>query len=238
MKGPHMALFIPGGPAGGSPSGSLGAVVFSHNKGGSYMRTRKVPTNPGSAAQVLARNRMSALSNYWYNGLTAAERAGWDTYAANVPVTNRIGQQIYLTGMNWYVACNSLRDQAQSPITWLADAPTTFNLASFNISSVTASEATQQFSMSYEAGDDWTLDDGAMLFYATRPQNASINFNNLPYRYSMAVLGVTATPPTSPQLLDAPFPFVEGQKIFTRFNCIIADGRIGAEQKYEVIAAA
>jgi hypothetical protein len=233
-----MALFIPGGPAGSSPSGALGGIVFSHNKGGSYMRTRKVPTNPGSAAQVLARNRMSALTNYWYNGLTAAERQSWETYAANVPVTNRIGQQIFLSGLNWYVACNSLRNQAAGAITELDDAPTVFNLASFNIGVVTASQATQGISATYTAGSDWEDDDGALMLWATRPQNVSVNYNNLPYRYAGAVYGDTTTPPTSPGLFVAPFAFVAGQKLFVRFNCINPDGRIGAQQKYEVICGA
>lgn len=233
-----MALFLPGGPAGGAPSGSLGAIVFARNRFGAYMRTRVIPTNPATAGQVLARNRMSSLSNSWFNYLTADQRAAWDTYAANVPVTNRLGQQIHLTGLNWYVACNALRRQADAAITDADDAPTVFNLATFNLTSISASEATQEISMTYEAGDDWTLDDGALLGYQTRPQNPSINFNNLAYRYMMAVFGVTATPPASPAVFDASFPFVEGQKLFCRFNCIIADGRIGAVQKYSVLATA
>lgn len=233
-----MALIIPGGVVAGAPSGSVGAVVFSHGRSGSYMRTKVIPTNPKSAAQVLARNRMSALSNFWYNGLTSTERAGWDTYAANVPVTNRIGQQIYLTGMNWYIGCNSLRDQAGGTITWLADAPTIFNLASFNIISASISEAAQTLATFFETGDDWNADDGAVLGYMTRPQNASVNFNNLPYRYADTMIGDTAVPLTSPQQLAIPFPVVEGQRVFVRFNCINPDGRIGAEQRLAVDVAA
>lgn len=233
-----MALYIPGGVIGGAMSGSVGSVVGSRNRSGAYLRTKVIPVNPGTAAQVLARNRMSALSNYWYNGLTEAERAGWNTYAANVAVTNRIGEQIFLTGMNWYVGCNTLRDQAGGTITWNEDAPTVFNLASFNIASIIASEATQQFSVTYVDGDDWTAENGALLGYATRPQNASVNFNAQPFRFAAAVEGDGVTPPLSPQTFPAPFAFVEGQKLWARFNCIIADSRIGAEQKYEIVAVA
>lgn len=229
-----MALFLPGGPAGGSPSGSLGSIVFSHNKGGSYMRTRKVPTNPASAAQVLARNRLSTLTNNWHNGLTEAQRASWDTYAANVPVTNRIGQQIYLSGLNWYVACNSLRSQAGGTISWVDDAPVIFNLATFHIISCVVSEAAQQLSIFFDTGDDWLDDDGALLAYATRPQNPTVNYNNLPFRFAGAVPGVTATPPTSPQTIAVPFAVVEDQRVFVRFNCINADGRIGAQHRLTV----
>jgi hypothetical protein len=181
---------------------------------------------------------MSALTNYWFNGLTGDERTGWETYAANVPVTNRVGAQIFLTGLNWYFAMNSLRDQAGGDITWLAEAPTIFNLASFDIGTVTASEATQGISAQYTAGSDWEDDDGALMGYLTRPQNGTINYNNLPYRYAGCVYGITATPPPSPALFPAPFPFVEGQKLFLRVNCINPDGRKGAEQKYAITAAA
>lgn len=202
------------------------------------MRTRKIPVNPSSAAQVLARNRVSALTNYWLNGLTAAERQSWETYAANVPVTNRIGQQIYLTGLNWYLGNNALRDQVGTPITWLADAPTIFNLASYDIGECLASVATQNVTVPYTAGSDWEADDGALMGWFTRPQNPTINFNNLPYRYAGFVPGDTAIPPVSPGIFAAPFAFVIGQALFLRFNCINPDGRIGAVQKYRVIATA
>ncbi len=233
-----MALFIPGGPAGGAPSGALGATVFSHGRFGAYMRARVIPTNPGSAGQVLARNRMSMLSNSWYNVLSAAQRAAWDTYAANVPVTNRIGQQIFLTGLNWYVGNNALRDNAAG-LDRVDDAPDIFNLSSYDITDdPSASEATQVISVPFDNTDEWAQDDGALLGFSTRPQNASVHYNNKPYRLAGVELGVTATPPTSPAVFTNPFPFVEGQVLFLRVNCVQADCRIGAVQKYRIVAAA
>lgn len=231
-----MALFIPGGPAGGAPSGSLGSIVFSKNRFGSYMRTRIVPTNPATADQVLARNRMSDLTNRWLNTLTDLQRQEWATYAANVPVTNRIGQQIFLTGLNWYVASNSLRSQAVVPRS--DDAPATFNLAAYTVTGVLASEATQDIAVSFLTADEWLDDDGALLAWATRPQNPTINFNNLPYRFAGAVPGNTATPPTSPATISAPFAFAEGQRLFLRFNVVNPDARIGPVQKLTTIAIA
>lgn len=233
-----MALFIPGGPAGGAPSGGLGSIVFSHGRSGAIMRTRVIPTNPGSAAQVLARNRMADLTNRWHNTLNAAQRAAWDTYGTNVPVLNRIGQQIYLTGINWYVACNSLRNQAGGTLVRVDDAPTIFNLASFSLVSITVSEATQQISIAYASGDNWTFDDGALCAYATRPMNPSVNYNNQPFRFADAIEGDTAAPPAAPQTFPLPFPVVADQAVWTRFNCVIADGRIGASQQYRVIVGA
>ncbi len=231
-----MALFKNGGVAGSSPSGAVGGIVFSHNRGGSYIRTLKVPTNPASAFQVLARNRMSDLTNRWLNTLTDAQRDDWATYAANVPIVNRIGEQIFLTGLNWYVASNSLRNQAG--LLRSDDAPATFNLAAFSITTIVASEATQVVQVGYGTGDDWTDDDGAMLAWVTRPQNPTRNFNNLPYRFAAAVLGVTATPPPPPFDVPAPFAFTLGQRLFVKLNVVNPDARIGPVQKYSVIATA
>jgi hypothetical protein len=200
------------------------------------MRTLKVPVNPATAAQVLARNRMSDLTNRWLNTLTDAQRDDWATYAANVPITNRIGQQIFLTGLNWYVASNSLRNQAG--LARSDDAPATFNLAAFTVYDITASEAAQTLSVAYQETDDWLDDDGALLGWATRPQNPTRLFNNLPYRFGSAELGVTATPPTSPFAMPAPFAFTEGQRIFVKLNVCSPDARIGPVQKYSVLAVA
>lgn len=231
-----MALFIPGGPAGSGPSGKLGGIVFSHNRFGAYMRTRVVPTNPSSADQQTVRNYMSQLTNAWYNILTSAQRDSWETYAANVPVTNRIGQQIYLTGLNWYVACNSARLRTVD-LTRIDDGPTVFNMATFNAVAVSASAATQLVSFIFDDSDDWALDDGALCQFGTRPQNASINYNAQPFRYGGRLLGDTAVPPTSPGTFTHPFVFVAGQRIWVRFNCVNPDGRIGPEQVYSVVAS-
>lgn len=232
-----MALFLPGGPAGGAPSGSLGAIVFAHNRFGAYMRTRVIPTNPSSYDQQIVRNFMSVLSNRWYNVLTAAQRDGWETYASNVPKTNRIGQQIYLTGLNWYIACNTSRLRTVD-LTYVDDAPTVFTMASFTASLGAASEATQTISIIFDNTDDWADDDGALLIYGTRPQNSSIRYNAQPFRYSARILGVTATPPTSPETVDYPFAFVEGQLLYVRLTCCDPDGTIGPQQVYSILAAA
>lgn len=227
-----MALFIPGGVAGGAPSGSVGSVVFSHNRYGAYMRSRVIPTNPSSYHQQVIRNACSSLANLWYNTLTGAQRDGWETYAANVPVINRIGQQIYLNGLNWYIACNTLRIQWAGTLTRIDDAPTTFTLASFTGISISASEATQLVSVTYVDDEAWTLDDGALGIYGARPQNASHIFNAHPFRFAAAVEGDTVSPPASPQTAAYPFTFVQGQRLFVRLQCVIADGRIGSPQKF------
>lgn len=233
-----MGLYIPGGVAGSGLSGKVGSVVGSHNRFGSYLRTLVIPTNPSSGPQTLARNRMSSLTNLWNNTLTAAQRAAWDTYASNVPVTNRIGQQIYLTGLNWYVACNSIRDQAGPGVPRVDAGPTVFNLASYEIIQTAISEATQLITTNFGVLDTWLDDEGALMLWATRPQNGSVNYNAQPYLYAGSIYGNTAVPPTSPDTTAVPFPVVQGQAVWVKYNCTQDDGRKGPPSIYRVIVSA
>lgn len=63
-------------------SGTLAkTATFSKWKGRNYVRSRVIPANPQSAAQVSMRSMMKFLSQIWA-GLTAGNKATWDTLAA------------------------------------------------------------------------------------------------------------------------------------------------------------
>jgi hypothetical protein len=228
-----MALIVPGGGVAGAPSGKVGGVVFSHNRFGYYLRGLVIPTNPSSPLQQLRRNTVSSLANHWYNTLTAAQRDAWSTYAANVPVLNRVGQTIYLTGMNWFTGNNALRALDAINLPRVDDAPVVFNLSAFTVNAYSISEATQQISVDYGIGDNWEDDEGAMLVFATRPQNGSVNFNGQPFRYAGDIPGA-AVPPVPPQTVPVPFAVTQGQRVWLRINVTEADGRIGPSTQYAV----
>lgn len=61
-------------------SGKVGGTVYAHNKGGSYMRILRRPTNPKSVAQVMARSNFGSGSNLW-RACTAPQRAAYNTFA-------------------------------------------------------------------------------------------------------------------------------------------------------------
>lgn len=86
----------------GQMSGSAGNTTASHGLGGSYIRTRVVPVNPSSAAQTAVRATFSACSASWAD-LTDAVRLQWNVWAANNPITDSLGQQVYITGLAWFV---------------------------------------------------------------------------------------------------------------------------------------
>jgi len=99
-----MALYTPGAFA---PiiSGSVGATVFSHNRGGSYMKNKAIPLNPHTTYQVAARNLFTNFAQAWRT-LTGAQQAAWDAAAPSFPIVNRVGAVVILSGFNFYVRQN------------------------------------------------------------------------------------------------------------------------------------
>lgn len=208
-------------------SGSIGGVTYSHNKGGMYQRARSTPTNPGSTFQSAIRGFVSALTGLWNNTLTTAERAGWIIYADQVPLVDRLGEQMQVTGLNMYVRSNVPRLQAG--LARVDTPPTTFNLGTFTNPSFAVDAATDDVDVSFTATDAWANETGgAMLILASRPQNPSINYFKGPYRLAGSILGDTTTPPTSPATIVLPFPVVVGQKVFFQARTTLADGRLAA----------
>jgi len=211
-------------------SGSIGGMTFSHNRGGMYVRARATPTNPNSPEQSEVRTLMGMLSNLWVSTLTIVQRAGWIIYGENVPIVNRLGDDIFLTGLNHYIRSNVPRLQAG--LTRVDSAPASFTIGSFTNPTFVGTAATDLVATSFTVGDEWVNeDDAAMLIFLSRPQNPSIFFFKGPYRLAGSILGDATTPPTSPASITAPFLFSAGQKVFVRTAVTRADGRYSYSER-------
>lgn len=217
-------------------SGSIAGATFSHGRFGQYIRARTIPVNSNTEFQQEVRNTFSTYASRWTSVLTAAQRSGWETYAANVPVVGPLGDARNLTGLNWYVACNTLR--AQAGLATVDDAPAIFSQDTFTPVTITISEATQVITVSYTNTDGWANEVGGSLIYsASRPFSPSINFFAGPYRFSNNQNG-GAVPPVSPDTGPVPFAVQEGQKVGLFVRSVRADGRISNAQRLTVIVAA
>lgn len=97
--------FTPG-IAVGALSGSIGGSTASHNKGGPYFRTRAIPTNPSTAAQLNQRARLATTSQNWRD-LTNAQREAWNEWGRQNPITDSLGQSIMKSGHQSYVGLNT-----------------------------------------------------------------------------------------------------------------------------------
>ena len=99
-----MAIII---PIWGPMRGSIGANVFTHNKGGDCVRLRTTPTNPNTSRQQVTRAILGTFATLWDTGLSQDQRDAWDVYASEHPIINSLGKEIYITGLAWFVKCNA-----------------------------------------------------------------------------------------------------------------------------------
>lgn len=243
--------FTPG-PAIASASGSLGGTTFSHNRFGAYTRKRAIPTDPNTDRQQTVKANFGYLSSLWNLTLTEEQRARWAEYAANVPRIDTLGQTHYLTALQWFVGCNTLRLQDGSAV--LTTAPTTFNrgelagLTGFPISSgpsnplggsyFNVNGGTPILNLLFES----PVTDGAQLMvYLGRPQNPTINFYKAPWRFwgSQVTAGALAqyslrSGGMPPVIGIPPYLPVEGQAIFVRLRLLYDDGRYTPPSDYRL----
>jgi len=206
--------------------GSIAGLVYSRNRTGMYTRARVTPVNPQTEFQQAVRANQAELVAAWTAVLTPAQRAAWDAYALAVPKVSH-GISTNITGQNWYIACNALRLQSGFALR-LDDAPTILQqgLPPSELT-VTRVGASQTWNVAFDNADPWANEtEGYLLLYGSRGMNPSRNFFKGPYRYISAVVGDGTVPPTSPQVMTAPFTIVSGQKYFFSARAIYADGRI------------
>lgn len=206
--------------------GSIGGQTHSRNRYGNYIRARTTPVNPKSNRQNKIRASIQALSQRWSNVLTALERAAWEVYGDNITRTNKLGQQIKLTGFNHFMRSNAPRSQSDSTI--IDAGPTTLTLVPADPTMVgTVDEANQLISVAFDDTLDWLdQDDGHMYVFMSEPVAAGRNFVGGPWRLAGALDGDAITPLTSPQTMAVPFPVAEGQVIAVRARISEDDGRL------------
>lgn len=223
-------------PEGQQRSGAQGGMVWSHNAGGPYVRERAIPTNPNTDLQVSIRNAVRACAIVWTTVLTQAQRDAWDTYAANVSWVNALGGVITLTGLNHFIRTNTVNVSLK--FGRIDAAPVIFDIAAAELAlGCTASEATQQLSITFDDTETWANEAGAFQhFYMGIPQNASRKYFSGPWKYITSVAGVT--PAVSPKLATAPWPFAEAQRIWIRSRIMRADGRLSQFAQVNFLAAA
>ncbi|MCK5617171.1 hypothetical protein KAR91_85700 [Candidatus Pacearchaeota archaeon] len=210
----------------GAMSGKIGANVFSRNRSGAYVRGWAKPVNTNTARQQAVRQFMQSLSSRWSNTLTALQREEWEAYANAVLSVNRLGETIQLTGMNWYVGNNSVVLSAGGTI--IDDGPAVLNKPNADsLFDVVIDEANQEISVTFDVTQPWVDQDaGRMLVSMGTPVNPTRNFFAGPYRIAGAISGSSTVPPTSPQVLTAPFAVQETQKAFVQARIVEEDARV------------
>lgn len=208
---------------GGAASGAVGALVASHNAGGQYLRARTTPTDPGTTFQQAVRNAVATLATIWSQTLSDAERSGWNVYAGNVSVTNRLGDSITLSGISMFIRCNTPRLQAGQA--YVPAGPGTFTLGSFLGCTLTVGAASTAGTLTFNATEDWnaaTPATAGILLYASTPQSPAVNFFKGPYRFVNKLNNTTGSVTVTLPYATGP----SGSRIFWRAEVSRADGRL------------
>lgn len=219
-------------------SGTLGGIVASHNRFGTYFRAHVIPTDPSTSLQNAIRTAFTTLVNLWTNTLTDVQRISWNTWAANVPFTDVIGNEIFLTGQNAYIRNNVPRLQAA--LTRVDAAPTTFNngnpvttvqgiLGGLGIGDflpIDGAVVSMQANLSGSASDD-----GDLIFQVGAPINLSKKFFKGPYQFvsAHALVDAAASGTIDPGVslsAGTTGPLTLGEKRPMRIRVAYDDGRL------------
>lgn len=205
-------------------SGSIGGTTFARNRGGAYIRNRTVPLNPQSPRQVEVRQRFGALSNLWSTTVTTVQRAAWELYASNVPITNALGEDRNVSGINMYSRGNALILDTAGVRS--DDGPTIFTQGPSFTPTITLDAAANTLTVTDLGGyDPVTAGPIGLLIAQGLPQQPGVSFYKSPFR---KVSGTTETDlVTLPTAVPLAFPIAAGQALFVRTATVTADGRVG-----------
>jgi hypothetical protein len=167
---------------------------------------------------------MGMLAAYWLNILSDAQRAAWATYADQVLMVNRLGEQKKLPPMTHFTRSNVPRLQAG--LSQVDDAPTIFNLGEFLPPTCIADVSAHTLSIDFNSTDEWCGEDGGALLALVSPGlNPTIDFYKGPYNYAGKIAGAVV-PPTPPKTVPLPFVITVDQRVYCQLRVTRADGRL------------
>lgn len=169
---------------------------------------------------------IASVASAWSAVLTTAQRAAWEVYAATIVVSNKLGEQINLTGFNQFVRTNSFN--LQNGGTRVDDGPVILTLPGADPTfAATIDESNQQLSVVFDDTLDWVDQDGGVMgVYMSQPQSAGTTFIQGPWRLAGTIVGSSTTAPTSPETIAVPFTVGEGQVVAARHRIMEEDGRL------------
>jgi len=217
-------------------SGSVGGMVAAHNRGGLYLRARSIPVNTNTAQQQVVRNFMAQCAAAWVDTLTEVQRAAWALYADFVAIPDAFGDPRKVPPLAMY--CRSNVARLQAGLARIDEGPTSFFLPPMTAPAFAVDASDDDVDVSFNNADEWaTAVGGGMLVFASRPQNATINYFNGPYRFAGLIAGAVV-PPVSPATIELPFPVVENHKVFFQVRVTTADGRLSSPFRGVAVAAA
>ncbi len=207
-------------------SGSAGGVTASHNKGGFYLKTRPVPTNPNSARQQATRTLLGSYASRWTLLLTQGQRDQWNTYAQTNTIKNALGQDIYINGINWYIMFGTrLSDAGFAGILVppVGAVPIGFDTMTIDISALNTADVT--FTPPLAAGN------GIQLW-----QSLPVTAGSTPNRNQQRLVGYSAADQVTPWAATLPFGILSGAQASFFAYIMNTDGQLSVASTHVDLA--
>lgn len=85
--------------------GGIGGLVYNTWRGINYVKTNTSPTGQGTKLRLDAQGLLNAAAKKW-KLIGDTNRAAWNQYAVDHPLTDWSTKAKRITGMNWFVQCN------------------------------------------------------------------------------------------------------------------------------------
>ena len=218
--------------------GSVAGNTFSRNHYGAYVRARTTPINPKTDRQIAVRASVAFLSAMWSVTLTAVQRTAWNLYGSSVAMKDSLGATMYLTGYNHFIRSNTIRKMMAWPL--VSAGPTIFEIPAHDPTfAVTATEAGQTITTAFDITMAWAVeDDGYIVFFQGKPQNAQRNYFGGPWRYFGGEIGIDPGGPVAPFVYPVQFAIAEGQRQWVYARILRADGRMSEPFRDDTFCAA
>ena len=210
-------------------SGSLGAIVASHNQHGPYFRPRTAPSGVPTIRMYLARAALGDAAALW-NVITTAQREAWQLYAHAVANKHRTTCDRQCTGRDHFIRTNALRYRLPggSPDWSVSDPPQDLAEPILEFSHLRARTIASTIRLFFDTTAPWVTQDGSALLLTASPALPhTIHFHKAPMRLAAPLWGSSSSPPTSPYNFPWPWPTAfppASSTVFLRLT--LADGRV------------
>ncbi len=152
-------------------AGSIGGNTYSRNRFGAYIRIKRIPVNPRTSKQTIARGQFGAASSAW-RALPLSSRLTWTNAAVNISVINPGGYPTGITGSNLFTSYSATA--ALTGVTVPADAPAA-DAAGVITEATMITDASENV-VEVDASSFTGAATALVLIYATRPLSAGITF--------------------------------------------------------------
>lgn len=211
----------------GELRGSIGASVFARNQYGPYERKRTTPKNTASTLKTRVKNHWKRLVIRWQDRLTAAQRQGWNEYAACSVVHSKFSPRAHLSGFNMFYRANMPR--VFTTMVALHDPPTSRGVIQWTSPFDIDDSFTGFVFFSLNTADAWAADVGAAMFIQiSRVKTSAVNFGAGPWRRADDILATVGGVPAANAMVDPWTPFVAPDRRWMRAYVMTSDGRVTA----------